>query len=495
VTREERHRVINADCRDAMRAMDAESVDAIVTDPPYGLCFMGREWDHGVPGVEFWAEALRVAKPGAHLVAFGGTRTFHRLTCAIEDAGWEIRDCLSWLYGSGFPKSLDVSKAIDRQRDDSAGVYRVTAWVRAARDAAGVTNAQINETFGFAGQMAGHWTTAKSQPAVPTLDQVPTLLDVLRVAPEDVPEDIRRLLWDLNGRKGQPGENWAKREVIGSADVPVGHAFAGQTYGGDSSSRTVDVTAPATDAARAWQGWGTALKPAWEPIVLARKPLDGTVASNVLAHGTGALNVDGCRIETADSLNGGAYSEGGRSALPGDERDAAAAGMFAAGGGRLPGEYKQPSGRWPANVAVDEEAAAMLDAQTGTLTSGRLRPDAYVEGGRENVSMSAGHGAYQHRGYESDSGGASRFFYTAKAASDERGVGNTHPTVKPVALMRWLVRMVTPPGGLVLDPFCGSGSTLVAASLEGFSAVGVEREPEYAAIARGRIYDSNPMGL
>ena len=396
MTREERHRVINADCRDAMRAMDAESVDAIVTDPPYGLGFMGREWDHGVPGVEFWSEALRVAKSGAHLVAFGGTRTFHRLTCAIEDAGWEVRDCLSWLYGSGFPKSLDVSKAIDK--------------------AAGAEREVVGSKIG----LPGYSLTAN-----------------------DTPDHSRKTY----------------------------SVFA-------DAAKECAITAPATDAALAWQGWGTALKPAWEPIILARKPLAGTVASNVLAHGTGALNVDGCRVGT-DVVGWGGARAGSDDPTQSKGRNYRIEG----------GEPRPVSGRWPANVALDEEAAAMLDAQTGTLTSGNRAAGEY------GLMGFRGHGSVAMPAVAGDSGGASRFFYTAKATGDERGAGNTHPTVKPVALMRWLVRMVTPPGGLVLDPFCGSGSTLVAASLEGFSAVGVEREPEYAAIARGRIYDSNPMGL
>jgi len=313
------HTVRHGDCREVMAAMDAASVDAIVTDPPYGLAFMGKGWDHAVPGVEFWTEALRVAKPGAHLLAFGGTRTFHRLACAIEDAGWEVRDTLSWLYGSGFPKSHN-----------------------------------------------GPWG-------------------------------------------------------------------------------------------------GTALKPAWEPIIMARKPLTGTVAANVAAHGTGALNVDGCRIPTDDAL-----SLHGRSPTVNgwDPRMS---------GGQVAGVGKgQELGRWPANVLLDEDAAAQL-------------------------------------------GEPSRFFYVAKASRREREAGltgetravgsvnlrtdshaerngqtttparNHHPTVKPIALMRWLCRLVTPPGGLVLDPFTGSGTTGCAAALEGFGFVGIEREAEYVAIAERRI--------
>lgn len=377
-------RVIHADCLDAMRAMPDSSIDAIVTDPPYGLSFMERDWDHAVPGVPFWAEALRVAKPGAHLVAFGGTRTYHRLTCAIEDAGWEIRDCLSWLYGSGFPKSLDVSKAIDK----AAGAER--------------------EVVGY------------------------------------------QRLTGTAAIEGYTG----RASVAASGGTSVG------------AVKMSPLTAPATDAAKQWQGWGTALKPAWEPIILARKPLVGTVAANVLAHGTGAINVDACRIGISadDSIH---------AKNPHTVGTIGANGIYGSGEATL---YKVPHGRWPANVALDEEAAAML-------------------------------------------GDPSRFFYTAKASRSERDAGcdaiearpqdptravdapggnnprnngavpraNSHPTVKPVALMRWLVRMVTPPGGVVLDPFCGSGTTLVAAIEEGFDCVGVEREAEYVAIIEARV--------
>lgn len=325
------------DCRELMAAMEPASVDAIVTDPPYGLAFMGKEWDHGVPGVPFWTEALRVAKPGAHLVAFGGTRTYHRLACALEDAGWEIRDCLSWLYGSGFPKSKNLD--------------------------------------------------------------------------------------------------------------------------GD------------------WDGWGTALKPAWEPVILARKPLAGTVAANVLEHGTGALNVDGCRIETTDGYAENAVTQGVNTART-SFAPAVAPRTFA------PSQV----GRWPANVVLDEEAAAMLDEQ-----SGEQRDGIAVQRNRDGEVHNEVFGAYKKPAVPDVGfggfGGASRFFYTAKASSGERHYAgkNTHPTVKPVDLMRWLCRLVTPPGGLILDPFCGSGSTGVAALAEGFRFVGCELNPEYVAMARRRI--------
>jgi len=376
----------HGDCREVMATLDAESVDAIVSDPPYGLSFMGKGWDHGVPGVEFWTEALRVAKPGAHLLAFGGTRTYHRLACAIEDAGWEIRDCVMWVYGSGFPKSHDVSKAIDK----AAGAEREKRWKA---------------------------VTANS--SVGTLEPRP---------------------WLDEARKN-------------------GGCF-------------VDGDAPATDAARQWSGWGTALKPAWEPIIVARKPLVGTVAENVLTHGTGAINVDGCRVKTDDSLNGGAYAKNGTErtdewgASNGFRRNQAL-------------EYVQPSGRWPANLIHDgsEEVVGLFPVTKDGVSSPNVK-------GKE--AYGGGFGGAFHPGY-GGGGSAARFFYCAKASKADRGSDNKHPTVKPTDLMRYLCRLVTPPGGVVLDPFTGSGSTGKAATLEGFRFIGIEREAEYVQIAKARI--------
>ncbi len=361
---------MEGDCRELMSAMNPASVDAIVTDPPYGLSFMGKGWDHAVPGVDFWAEALRVAKPGAYLVAFGGTRLFHRLTCAIEDAGWEVRDCLMWLYGSGFPKSLNVSKAIDAAAL-TGGKSDSLSLARANRDRPGV---------------------GRSRASV------------------------------VNGHAGFVGTRQVREKV--TRDEPM------------------------TEDAKRWDGWGTALKPAWEPIILARKPLDGTVAANVLEHGTGAINVDACRVETDENLSGGAYAENptARSDLWVTQRRGDKNCMRRGEAG----EYQQPSGRWPANVVLDEAAGALLDE------------------------------------YD-DTGGASRFFYCAKAGKADRGPGNNHPTVKPADLMAWLCRLVTPPDGLILDPFCGSGSTGVSARRDGFRFVGCELNPEYADMARNRI--------
>ena len=431
------------DALEVMRGLEPCSVDAVVTDPPYGLGFMGKEWDK--PGASFverkaakgnrfdhvggnhnpinfqdaartrrvegqrfqawameWAgEVLRVAKPGAHLLAFGGTRTFHRLACAIEDAGWEVRDCLSWLYGSGFPKSLDVSKAIDR----AAGAER---------------------------EVVGHYQS---------------------------PENTT----------GWKGQNSRGVSYVGTA-IPDGELRP--------------ISAPATNAAREWQGWGTALKPAWEPIILARKPLVGTVAANVLEHGTGALNVDGCRIGTSPA-DARAME---RVNTPGSGRYRA--GKFGAAGPDGFGAQTEPfdcgRGRWPANLVLDEAAAAMLDEQSGDLSTHPGTMRTLSGGGGYSKLPGRPPGTVLSTG---DTGGASRFFYTAKASSGERHYAgkNSHPTVKPVDLMRWLVRLVTPPGGLILDPFMGSGSTGVAALAEGFRFLGIELDPEMVKLARRRI--------
>jgi site-specific DNA-methyltransferase (adenine-specific) len=405
------------DCLDVLRAMPDCSVDSIVTDPPYGLSFMGKKWDYDVPSVEVWEECLRVLKPGGHLLAFAGTRTQHRMAVRIEDAGFEIRDMIAWVYGSGFPKSLDVSKAIDK--------------------AAGV-----------------------------------------------------------------------EREAVGAAIYGEGHVQrnSGDSVSGYSGGLTTEgegirtITAPATSAAHQWQGWGTALKPALEPITVARKPLgEKTVAANVLEHGTGAINVDGCRVGTEPSPT-----------FP-TRRNAK---IFNTGSGGQDVET-QLQGRWPANFIHDgsDEVVGLFPASSGGAFPKKHGSSGFVspEERESRIEMK-------------DSGSAARFFYCAKASKKDRDEGcegmeeriiciteghgrgdintskgdgtgvrenrprrNHHPTVKPTALMRYLCRLVTQPGGVVLDPFMGSGSTGKAAILEGFEFIGIERDAEYLEIATSRI--------
>jgi len=490
------------------------TVDAVVTDPPYELGFMGRSWDSS--GVayqpETWAEVLRVLKPGGHLVSFGGTRTYHRMTVAIEDAGFEIRDCLAWLYGSGFPKSLDVSKALDKARDDRSDILRVTGWLAEQRDRAGMRNGQIDQHFGTAG-MAGHWTSVRSQPAVPKWDQWLRLRDLIGFGDEMDAE-----VWRLNGRKGKPGEAWDQREVVGTRVTGAAMSGAGTSGATDfgSGQNVVTDTAPATPEAQQWQGWGTALKPAHEPIVLARKPLTGTVAANVSRWGTGALNIDGCRVEHGDDVD-----------LERQQVNFDRMGYMGTEGETNGTSTYKPGGRWPPNVTMDEEAARLLDEQSGERRSAGLYPSDSVGTGNGTTYLPT---KPQGELY-GDTGGASRFMYVAKASRAERNAGlegmptkgfgeknqrmqnmptngagreqpvgdrqnqNHHPTVKPLALMRWLVRLVTPPGGTVLDPFLGSGTTMLAAHHEGFRCIGIEREAEYVEIAKARNSQPVQTGL
>jgi DNA modification methylase len=490
-------KVEQGDCRDIMRTLPDNSVDAIVSDPPYGLSFMGKEWDHGVPGVEFWTEALRVAKPGAHLVAFGGTRTYHRLAVAIEDAGWEVRDCLSWLYGSGFPKSLAVDKAIDKRGGYPHLAAQIGEALRMARESRGLTVGECDKRF-CGGTTNWSWFEGR-----PKGQRAPTTQTFAAIAAE-WPEVAHLAEAVAEAEREVVGRDTKARSTAGASALP--------TMGGSVEYKSWDITAPATDAAKRWHGWGTALKPAWEPIILARKPLTGTVAANVTQYGTGAINVDGCRIGTDTVRSSGTTGMDAR--------------RFAQG--TRPQDYEarqEPSlhtGRWPANVLLDEDAAGMLDAQSGerkpaTSRSGAGWRSKYV-GGQKQAEVQTD--------VYNDTGGASRFFYTAKVsrrereagldgmperisaksngaqAADDRGemydpntVGlnrtvrttNHHPTVKPIALMRWLCRLVTPPNGLILDPFNGSGSTGCAAVLEGFRYLGCELEAEYVEIARRRI--------
>ena len=411
------------DCRAVLKTLPDASVDSVVTDPPYELGFMGKAWDaSGVAyDVAVWRECLRVLKPGGHLLAFGGSRTYHRLACAVEDAGFEIRDQIMWVYGSGFPKSLDVSKAIDK--------------------AAG----EVREVIG---KLAAPAST----------NRVATM-----------------------GRPEHSGSGWQ--------EAP-------------------DITAPATDAARRWQGWGTALKPAHEPIVVARKPLIGTVAENVLAFGCGAINVDGCRVGT--EVRHAAYT----SFAPCHGNALGKPGTAEARRGTQ-GDPKEYIGRWPANLIHDGSAEVVERFPDANARDGVTKGD----------GMGFQGGAATMRAFDArrDTGSAARFFYTAKADATDRDEGlegfslmpgslctgahspnqparlgadphaetapkrNHQPTVKPTDLMRYLCRLVTPPNGVVLDPFAGSGSTGKAAVLERFGFIGIELDPDYLEIARARI--------
>ena len=377
-------------------------VDSIVTDPPYGLRFMGKSWDYDVPTAETWKQCLSTLRPGGHLLATFSSRTYHRGVVQIEDAGFEIRDQLMWIYGSGFPKSLDISKALDK--------------------AAGVKRAII-----------GRRTDRAAMPK----------------------RDIR----------------------------------CGRYVGSFSNIDLSAITAPATDAARQWEGWGTALKPAHEPIVLARKPLIGTAIENVLASGTGALNIDACRVPIEETLPTYTPSKSGlgRNGIYGISSRQQ--------GADSPSRY-QEKGRWPANV-IHDGSPDVIALFPETKRPGNCTGDEPSDR-TKNVF-----GNYRRNPWTShgDAGSAARFFYCAKASRRDRDEGlnpatsrNRHPTVKPTLLMQYLCRLVTPSKGIVLDPFMGSGSTGKAAVSQGFRFIGIERDVEYFEIACRRIqaaYDDN----
>lgn len=387
------------DCIEGMKALPDNIVDAIVTDPPYELNFMGKTWDSsGIAyNKEVWKQALRVLKPGGHLLSFGGTRTYHRMVCAIEDSGFEIRDMMQWLYGSGFPKGLDISKAIDKKLGKERKIIGVS---------------------GYSG---------------------------------------------------------SKRNCMN----------------GDYHGGAYYETEPASEQAKQWQGFNTVLKPANEPVVLARKPLsEKTIVDNILKWGTGGINIDECRIGT-DTIKTNAKEKGvSYNRLWNNYK-----------GGYLGCPESYHSGRYPSNVILDEDTAELLDKQTGNLKSGFMEVGhPYGQGQGQNV-----YGAMSgktHQDTYGDSGGASRFFkvvdeneidylnrfiYCAKASKSERGSSNNHPTVKPVKLMEYLVKLITKKGQTVLDPFMGSGTTALVCIKSGRNYIGFEQNSDYVEIANKRI--------
>jgi site-specific DNA-methyltransferase (adenine-specific) len=413
-------KLYHGDCLEVMSEIADNSVDSIVTDPPYGLSFMGKKWDYDVPSQEIWEECLRVLKPGGYLLSFAGTRTQHRMACRIEDAGFEIRDMIAWVYGSGFPKSLNISKAIDKM--------------------AGAEREVVGKVF------RGDVEKAKTS-------------------------GVTMAAADANKNN---------KAIFG--------------YG------TEDITSPATDEAKQWDGWGTALKPAIEPITVARKPLsEKTVAANVLKHGCGGINIDASRVDAIGvdlGRNNNARKQDDGSSYVVQKK-------------AMRIDNSGDKGRWPANFIHDgsEEVLALFPESS----SSKGKP-------RQSATNGQFFNTQQVNSEYSDKGSAARFFYCAKASKKDRNEGcetlepkqyshdgretpidnayqrnsssgnNSHPTVKPTDLMKYLCRLVTPPGGIVLDPFMGSGSTGKAAIVEGFDFIGIEKDEHYFIIALNRIY-------
>lgn len=387
-----KHRLYLGDCAKILKKLPDNSIDSIVTDPPYGIKFMGKKWDHDVPSTAIWKECLRVLKPGGHLLAFAGTRTQHRMAVNIEDAGFEIRDMLAWTYGSGFPKSQDVGKGIDKAK----GAVRKKCPVDPAR----------------AGRL-----------------------------------------------KNQSGDY--------KTDV-----------GWSAGSRSVTIDPPATKEAKDWDGWGVALKPALEPITMARKPLESTVVANVLKYGTGAMNIDACRVKVDPKDNIFAKN-------PHTKGGFGHAGASVYGKSSGADAYDPKAGRFPANLIHDGSAEV--------LACFPHSKDGVAVGRNKKEGESSGNKVYGQRNVDTKdvsyggSGSSARFFYCAKANKADRDEGNKHPTVKPTDLMCYLVRLVTRRRGIVLDPFMGSGSTGKACVSEGMIFYGIEKDKDSFRTSKVRV--------
>jgi hypothetical protein len=577
-----------------MRAMPDCSVDAVVTDPPYGLSFMGKRWDYDVPSVEIWAECLRVLKPGGHLLAFAGTRTQHRMACRIEDAGFEIRDMIAWVYGSGFPKSLDVSKAIDKAagakghdsvgfnvagktsglgviqrpelRSDHADCVKPQGITPEAQQWAGWGTAlkpsfesvtwatKPVDPMGYCAIILENLTELEAQclqiasAAVSSSRPIPAGLPEAKIASAQEPaatqhggEQERKTATGAAGATSSPVDTSASTLAAASIALSIASSWRhtlegvyarGRTSTTETESKTTTdwktlscclsqitpesiiqacnlpggFSANASTAAQifsaslallqathtlsaiepaTWQALdgslAEAVSPSLDPVVMARKPLAGTVAACVLQHGTGALNVDGCRVEAVEGRpliisHGDGFGSGEHVTAYGNGLS----------GSRHGGTTT--TGRWPANLihdGSDEVVGLFPETVSGKPCGKRNATTGFSTGITPGATDLTGFG---------DSGSAARFFYTAKASKADRGEGNTHPTVKPLDLMAYLCRLVTPPGGVVLDPFMGSGTTIKAAIGEGFHAIGIERDPAYFAMVQQRM-DGAQLGL
>ena len=504
-------------CLETMSAMSDNSVDSIVTDPPYGLKFMGKKWDCEVPGVEIWKECLRVLKPGGHLLAFAGTRTQHRMAVNIEDAGFEIRDMIAWVYGQGFPKSFNIGNSFcncgsshpenhylyDHEDRNDGEISREQKGEHGLRSMQEPDLSEAEYTYEKSGEVLhegmqeqgsyGPMLREESEESAETrnepgmegrgdsvqekgelygsniyegsgLDQVNGKEGrVYNGTQGGDGSNVRQAVEPNGGSKSQRPQS--KQQRAGQSGVIPGQRKSQKGGMGENCNRCGKPIAE-----KDYTGFGTALKPSFEPITVARKPIPGTVANNVLQYGTGGINIDGCRVagEGVPAFVNGVDRERQRSS-------------FDTGGSNRTGEVDH-KGRFPANFIHDgSEEVAALFPHTKSGSKKVTHNNSVDENGHKISSV---YGKYNPlpQDIQGSEGSAARFFYTAKASKSERGRGNDHPTVKPLDLMRYLVRLVTPPKGLVYDPFAGSGTTLIAAIQEGFSAIGSDLDQHHCNI-------------
>ncbi len=446
--------LLHGNALQALRKVDTESIDSLVTDPPSGISLLNLEWDDDLGGRDRWIrwladimyECKRTLKPGAHGVVWALPRTSHWTTMALEDAGFIIKDVITHVFGTGFPKGMNVDKMIDRARyTDTGDVYRVTEWIRSRRDALGLTNRDLDKAAGIEGG-ASHWTAKppNGKPAIPTKERWEKLKTLLGDAPPWF-ESLLKPSYEL-------GSSWEDRKVLGQ------YKHGGWSLpGSESENKGRQFTKAQNLNSKKWAGWGTALKPGVEHWILVQKPIsEHNLAANILKFGTGAINIDGCRIPTTDKIGSRTNLDFKESAYLGKGKERAQDSVY----------HQNPSGRYPANLILTR-------SQNGS------DPPQILD----------------HMAFQENPKGVSRFFktfdppffYCPKASRKEKGQDNFHPTVKPLKLMEYLCRLVTPPQGTVIDPFMGSGSTGVAALNEGFSFVGVEKDGKYFSIAEKRI--------
>lgn len=469
-------RLYKGDCRRLIASLPDNSVDAVVTDPPYEIGFMNRGFDRtGIAfDVDLWRGILRVLKPGGHVAAFAASRTYHRLAGAIEDAGFEIRDQVDWVYASGMPHGSDAAILIDRERrEDLEPTRRVCRFIRAAMDAKGLASKDLASAFDCNPRLIDHWAArdTDSQPSLPSVAQwsrLKTLLDL----DDAMDGEVER----LNVRKGQPSDTFKQLPVIGE------HASETGGVPGERFQAHDNLIREPSDTAKPFKGWYSQLKPAHEPICLARKPLDGNLAHNLFEYGTGALHIDACRVpfrNTADEAESKGKNQHGR--FGSGPRD-----NHVYGADKADRTDYTAEARFAPNMLFDQSTAKELDRQSGIAVSRKGKPRASTKPG-DGWGMT-------HTGAEyDDMGGASRFYpvfrYCPKASPSERPKvdGILHPTVKPVELMRWLVRLITPEGGLVLEPFAGSGTTLEACLLEHMQCTASELDPDYIKLIHARL--------
>ena len=494
-------KVINGNSIEELKKFPDNYFGSVVTDPPYGLSFMGKKWDYDVPSVELWKEVFRVLKEGGHLLAFAGTRTQHRMAVNIEDAGFEIRDMIAWVYGSGFPKSHNIGKAIDKNGGNNNLVNEISVQLKKAREKRNISLKKADEMF-CNGTTNYSWYEGRPQgqrlPDDKTFEKIANEWEELKELSDLVKQAERKVIGKQTNIANKGNENTGRYQW---------------NTKGQKRKETINITIPSTEQAKQWEGWGTALKPALEPITMARKPFKTSVAENVLKNGVGGINIDGCRVGS-ETIKGQKAGQG--------FNNVKGFGVNTKKGNEKAKEYisEDIKGRFPANFIHD-----------GSDEVKDLFPDSESKGNRKGIIKDVKSRSWKNKSIKgiantdyNDKGNASRFFYCAKTSKQDRnegledfedkksqlnsgGIGrkisvkkklekngnntpttkNIHPTVKPTDLMRYLVRLVTPKNEIVLDCFMGSGSTGKACALEGLSFVGIDLDKDYCKIAKARI--------